>query len=47
MPPPVTPLEAITPAGTPDPVQDDAEASAPPVDVAGTESVGAAVPDAW
>ena len=43
---PVTPLEAIAPAGTPDPVQDDAEASVSPVDVAGTESAGAAVPDA-
>ena len=43
---PAAPMVAIVPAGTPDPVQNDAEAAAPPVDVAGITSVGAAVPDA-
>ena len=38
------PLAAITPA--PDPVQDDAEASAPAADVAATENVGAVPSDA-
>ena len=43
---PAAPTVAIAPAGTPDPVQNDVEAAAPPVDVAGITSVGAAVPDA-
>ena len=36
---------AIAPASTPDPVQDDVAAAAPPVDVAAIGSVGAALPD--
>ena len=43
---PAAPTVAIAPAGTPDPVRSDAEAAAPPVDVAGITSVGATVPDA-
>src|SRR6188474_306993 len=38
---PVTPREAMAPAGTPDPVQNDVEASAPPIELAGISSVGA------
>jgi hypothetical protein len=44
-PPEVLPPARIASASTPDPVQKDVEASAPPVEVAGIESVGAALPD--
>jgi hypothetical protein len=43
--PPATPLVAIAPAGTLDPVQHDVEVAAPPVEVA-IGSISAALPDA-
>ena len=43
--PPATPPVAIASASTPDPVQDDVAAAAPPVEVAEIGSVGAALPD--
>ena len=42
---PAAPTVAIAPASTPDPVQNDVEAAAPPVDVAGMDSILAALPD--
>ena len=41
----VLPPALIESASTPDPVPNDVEASAPPVDVAGMGNVGAAVPE--
>ena len=43
---PATPLVAIAPARTPDPMHNEVAASAPPIEVARIESVGAALPDA-